>query len=534
MTGAGLLLGVALRRDRVRLAVWVLALAGVLAGSAASTAQLYPTAASLAQIAKGLADTPPSLAFYGPAAQLDTVGGIVMWKPGGLLLVLTGLLAILTVTRHTRAGEEVGLAELTEAGAVGRLASLVAAMALAASTAVLLGLAVALGLAATGAGGVGALGAGLSFTATGFVFTGVGAVAAQVSFTARAANGLAGGVLGAAYGLRAAADGEPRVSWLAWLSPIGWVQRLEPYAASPRWWVLVLPLLAAMLLAAVAVAARQGRDLGAALLSARPGPARAGRRLGGPLGLAWRLQRASLLAWAVGCVGFGGLAGWLASSIAALVGTDSSTRDLFAKLGGGGGGLVDSYLATSFGFLGVAVTVYAVSTFLRLRAEEEAGRVEPLLAGGASRLRLVVSQLAVAAGGSLLLVIAMGLACGLARGIGTGEVGRQLGRELVAGLAQAPAAWLLAALACAVVGLRPRWAALTWVVLAAAVVLGLLGELLGLPGWLQDLSPYAHLPELPAASVPAADLWPLLALVGLAAVVAAVGTAAYRRRDIPT
>ena len=532
MTGWRQLLAIAGRRDRVRLAVWLVSLAGVMAGSAASTAALYSTRASLEQIARGLADTPATLALYGPAAQLDTIGGIVMWKPGGLALVLAGLLAILTVVRHTRAEEEAGRAELTGAGAVGRLAPLAAALSLAALTALALGLLVGLGLALTGAGGLGAVGAGLSFTATGLVFAGVGAVAAQVSLTGRAASGLAGGVLAASYAVRAVADGELAVRWLSWLSPIGWVQRLEPYADRPHWWVLALPVLTTAGLVLLAGRLRMGRDLGAALLGSRPGPARAGSALSGPFGLAWRLQRLTVLWWAVGCAALGGLVGWLAASVAQLAGDGSGVRDLLAKLGGRQG-LADSYLSTSFGFLGVAASAYAVLAVLRLRAEEEDGRVEPLLAGGVSRARLLGSHLSTAVGGSLAMVLAMGLACGLTRGIDTGDLGGQVGRDALAGLAQAPVAWLLAGLAAALLGLRPRWVGATWVVFAAAVVLGLLGEVLGLPRWLQDLSPYAHLPHLPASSVPGADLVALAVLVGLGGALALLGAVGYRRRDVP-
>ena len=61
----------------------------------------------------------------------------------------------------------------------------------------------------------------------------------------------------------------------------------------------------------------------------------------------------------------------------------------------------------------------------------------------------------------------------------------------------------------------------------------LLGAALDLPAGVQDLSPYAHLPHLPAASLPASDLvGPWSVLAALAAVLA-VGLAGYRRRDIP-
>jgi ABC-2 type transport system permease protein len=535
VTGVRVLLAVAVRRDRVRLAVWIVALAGIMAGSAASTARLYPTHASLETLARGLQGTPATLALYGPPAQLGTVGGVAMWKPGGIGLVLAGLLGLLTVVRHTRAEEEVGLTELTGAGGVGRLAPLASSLVLSTLVAVGLGLLVTLGLVATASGGGGAIGAGLSFAAMVFVFSGVAAVAAQVAVTGRAANGLGGAVLGASYLIRAVADGSSRLSWLSWLSPIGWVQRLEPYAASPRWWVLALPLLTGLALVAIAAVLRSRRDLGAALLASRPGPAVGGARLAGPFGLAWRLQRGPFVAWAIGFAGLGGLLGWLAAQIGSLVDQGSGTADLLAKLGGRSN-LVDSYLGAAFGFGAIAASAYAVLVVLRLRTEEEAGRVEPLLAGSVSRGRLLGAQLVLALGGAVALLAILGLVAGLAHGLDPGagtSVGAQVPRLVLAALAQAPAAWLLAALAVLLVGAIPLHAVLSWAVLGVAVVLGPLGAVIGLPGWAQDISPYAQIPHLPAPSVPAGDLVPLAVLTALAVVALAAGVASYRRRDIP-
>jgi ABC-2 type transport system permease protein len=53
--------------------------------------------------------------------------------------------------------------------------------------------------------------------------------------------------------------------------------------------------------------------------------------------------------------------------------------------------------------------------------------------------------------------------------------------------------------------------------------------LLGLPGWVSDLSPFAHVPRVPAEPM----AWgPVLALVAVAAVAVAVGLVGYRRRDL--
>ena len=56
-------------------------------------------------------------------------------------------------------------------------------------------------------------------------------MAAQLAAGARAARGIAIGVLGAAYLLRAVGDaaGPSGPSWLTWLSPLGWTEFVRPY-----------------------------------------------------------------------------------------------------------------------------------------------------------------------------------------------------------------------------------------------------------------------------------------------------------------
>jgi len=78
-------------------------------------------------------------------------------------------------------------------------------------------------------------------------------------------------------------------------------------------------------------------------------------------------------------------------------------------------------------------------------------------------------------------------------------------------------------------GLRARWATLGWAVLAACLLLGQIGELLGLPGWVVGLSPYGHLPRLPAESF---VLRPELGLTAIAAALLALAVWRYRERDV--
>jgi ABC-2 type transport system permease protein len=88
----------------------------------------------------------------------------------------------------------------------------------------------------------------------------------------------------------------------------------------------------------------------------------------------------------------------------------------------------------------------------------------------------------------------------------------------------------MAAVGAALFGLLPRLVVgLTWAVLAVVLFVTMFGQPLRLSRWLLDLSPFAHLPKLPAASFTAT---PLAWLLATAAVLAAAGLAGFRRRDL--
>jgi ABC-2 type transport system permease protein len=436
----------------------------------------------------------------------------------------------LAVVRHTRADEEAGRAELVGAGAVGRSAPLAAAVLISSAQAGAIALVTALALGGTAGSAAGAFGAGLSVLAVGLAFAAVGAVTAQLCGTGRAANGWALAVLGAAYLLRAAGDSASATGSeggrLSDLSPIGWVQLVRPYSSSPRWWALALPPALTVVLLLTAGRLRARRDLGSGLLAARPGPGRGSVRLAGPFALAWRLQRATVIAWLSGLAVAGALVGAISGSVSTLVGDSAAVHRLFAELGGRQG-LADAYLAAAVSLIGLAVAAYAVQSVLRLRGEEEAGRAEPLLAGPVSRTRLALSHWSLAAGGALALAVVLGLTAGLADG------GR-VGPLVVAALAEVPGAWVLAGIAAVLVAVVPRQAGLAWAALALAAVLGQFGAVLQLPGWVQGISPFDHVPHLPDRSVAAGSvLGPALAVALVALVLGVAALAAWRRRDVP-
>lgn len=523
LAGTATLARFAVRRDRVRMLVWVGGVAALVALAAASVKGLYPTQADLDEAAAVTRGNAAAIAFNGPVQGLDTVGGQVAFQAGAMGLVVVALMSVLTAGRLTRGEEETGRLELVRALPVGARAPAAAALAVTGLMDLAVGTLVAAVLAGDGLPAAGSVDFGLSFVLVGLVFAAIAVVAAQVSENTRVVYGSAGALIGVAFVVRAIGDiGDGTVSWF---SPIGWAQKARPFAGE-RWWPFLV--LAAAIAASVLLAAwlSTRRDIGAGLVAPRLGPDRAAASLGTPWGLAVRLQRGSVVGWSAGLAAVGAAYGSIAPTIDDFVGHNQALADVLARAGGAS--LTDSYLATSFRFLALVGAGFAVQSVLRVRGEETALRAEPVLATPVSRRRWAASHLAVAFGGVAVVLAASGLGLGIAYAIAGGDAG-VVPRQLVAAMVYAPAVWLLAGVAMAVVGLLPRAATAAWAVFAGCLVVGVLGELLSLPRWLRDASPFEHVPALPAAH---ARLAPLVALALLAATLAALGSTALGRRDI--
>jgi ABC-2 type transport system permease protein len=260
----------------------------------------------------------------------------------------------------------------------------------------------------------------------------------------------------------------------------------------------------------------------------RPGRAGASALLGTPLGLAWRLQRGTLLAWSVAYLLLGAVFGNLASTVGNFVDTPQARR-MITQLGGVQG-LTDAFLSTELGMLGVITAAYGIQAALRLRSEEASQRAEPVLATAVSRPRWAASHLPVALVGTTWLMVLAGAAAGLAYGTQTGDVAVELSTLLAAALVRLPAVWVLTGVAMLLFGVAPRWVVGAWVALVAFLVIGEFGSLLGLSQAVMNVSPFTHVPRMPGAAF---VLAPVLWLLAVAVALVVAGIAAFRRRDVP-
>jgi ABC-2 type transport system permease protein len=536
MKGTLRLTRLALRRDRVQLPIWIAGAMLLMYAGAAAVQDEFPTEADAATALKGAVTSPAVLLMRGIPVGV-TQGALVNFRNFASVLVLVALMSTFLVVRHTRQNEETGRSELIGSAAVGRDAPLAAALTHALIANVLMGLFLIVALLGAGLPAAGSLAWGAACVVTGLSFAGIAVLGAQVFSTARAANGFAAAAVGVAYFVRGAGDALGEIgpdgirvtsNWIAWLSPLGWGEQVRPYG-DERWWVLLIPLAFAGVCAAGAYALVDRRDIGSGLVSPRLGPPVAARTLLSPTGLAWRLQRGTVLGWVIGGVLFGYGIGTLGNTVNKAFEQNKGVADLMGQLAGGAsGGLVDVFYAAMMAIFGVLAAGFAVQVLLRLRSEETSGMAEAVLATATGRIRWVASHLTIAVGGTVLLLVASGVAMGLGDLSAGGQT--SAGTLVGAALVQVPAALAVAGFVVLAFGALPRISvALAWAGLVVSIAFGLLGDLFGLPQAVRDISPFSHVPAVPVVD-PSAG--PLVALAAVAVLLTVGGLALFRRRDL--
>lgn len=369
-----------------------------------------------------LAGNPAIRTLFGDPVALDDPGGFAVWRTGTVLAVLTAVWAAVATTRVLRGEEDAGRWDLLLSGvapvgsAVGRhLAVMVASV-----TAV--GAATAVALIAAGTSPAGAVLHGGALALVGAFAVAVAALASQLASDRAAATGAAVAIVVAGLLLRMVGDGLDALAWLRWLSPFGLAALAEPFGADDPLPLLMGATGTLALLLVVPVAARR-RDLRDGLLAAR-GPRRPRTALLGSVSaFEVRGTLRPLTGWTLGIGAFLLLIGLVSRSMTDFLAQNPMFAALAAEAGFADLGSVEGYAATLFALLTVPVGGFVASRVSALAAAETARRLDLLLAGPTTRLRLVGSAAVAAAGGALVLTVA----AGAAMWTGSGLVGSGLG-----------------------------------------------------------------------------------------------------------
>lgn len=534
MNTVATLLRLRAHRDRVTVSVWVLVIAFSAVFVAAALAQTYNTHALRVGVLR-LAATDPTLLALRGAPDGASMGAFFMLEIGSYLALLVAFMNTFLAVRHSRAEEEAGLSEIILATRAGRGAATASTVLFAVIANSLVTVVTALAMMAVGFGAAGSMMLGWALGTTGIAFFAIALLLAQVFATSRTANAWGSALVGIAWLLNAGGNAAGTVKpdglhvtpgAAVWFTPIGWGLRTLPFTGN-RAWPGLLSVALAVALVLVAFALQGARDTGAGLVAPRRGREWASPALRGPFGLAWRLQRGSIIGWGIGAIVGAAAIGGLGKTLADAASTDPQLGTAVQQMGNGSGTVFEVFLGVMMALIGLLVTGAAIQTTMRMRQEEAAGTAEVALTTPTSRLRWYLSFVVLALVASAVILLIAGQVAGAA----LADVDPSLvGQSVLLAVAQLPAVAVYLAITALAFAVLPRATMpVGWALFGVGVLLGEFGNLLGLPKWVSAIAPTSHTAVAPLAHADWSGTWIMSAL---AIVVLAAGGWLLRRRSL--
>ena len=330
-------------------------------------------------------------------------------------------------------------------------------------------------------------------------------------------------VLGVAYLIRAIGDAGNEV--ISWFSPLGWVLGAEVYVNN-YWWPILLTISVSLAFIIIALYLNAIRDLGSGFIPAKPGRKYASRFLQSPLGLAYRLQRTGLIAWAIGMYILGASYGSVLGDLDSFFENMTVMEDLLIPVEGFS--LTEQFIPMLMSIMAMISTVPVLMAMFKLKGEENKNRTNHLLGRAVSRTQLMGGYfvISISVGFITLSLTALGL---WSAGSMVMDDGIALGTIYSAAMVYLPALWIMTGIAVLLVGIAPKFTGFTWLYLGYSFIVVYLGGLLQFPEWMSNLSPFGHISQLPVEDM---DFIKAAALTIIAVVLTVIGFIGYNRRDI--
>ena len=496
-------------------------------------ADIYPTAKERLAGASLLVNNSGYKALLGAPRHLADAAGLAVWYGIGMGILIGCIWAYLIATKTFRGEESSGRWEMLLTGQTTfRNATLQALLGIG-LTLTLFYSVVAIMLVAVGADHVveysfgPALYFALAVVSGSFIFAAVGAFTSQIMPTRARAAGLATVIFVVFFLIRAAGNVTSAV-WLLNITPLGWIDKLQPlYSPQPIW--LIPIILFTLVVSASAVYLAGKRDLGGSFFADKDTAKPHTALLNGPLEAAIRLTRVSSAAWVIGLAALGAFFGALTYTAAQAFDQSATAQQYLAHMAGVSqetGAKV--FLGIVFMLLMLVLMAYAASAAGAIRADEAEGYFDNLLVRSISRQRLLWGRI-----GLIVFVIVLGAVvsssmvwvsmAGHRAGIGYGDL-------VTAGLNMLAPAIFTLGVGIAAIGFVPRLTTIfAYGIIAWSFLIQMISSGLNLSHWILDTSILSQVALAPASD-PRWNVNLLLLLIGVVLMV--LGAVALNNRDL--
>ncbi|WP_330949379.1 ABC transporter permease [Virgibacillus sp. MG-45] len=515
------------RRDRIRLFIWIAAITATTLGTASSFSGLYVNENERQLLAETMIN-PAMIAMVGPSTGLDnyTFGAMLAHQMLLFTAITVAIMNILFITRHTRADEEEGNIEMIRSLPTGRLSNLTAVLTVALISNALIMVIIGAGLPLLQIDSIdwnGSILYGAVLGATGFFFAAITTLFAQLSDNAKGTIGFSFTLLIVSYLIRAI--GDVSNDTLSAFSPLGIILDTHVFVLND-WWPLAILGMLTVLIALCAVYLHAIRDLGAGFFPTKPGRVHASRWLQSPSGLAIRLQRTGIIAWAIGMYVLGASYGSVLGDLDTFFADNEVMQDFLAPIPGVS--LTDQFISLLLTIMAMIGTIPVLLSLLKLKGEESKHRLESMLALPISRYQLLGSYFMIA----MLLSIFMNLLAVLGLwsvGNTVLDNGLSLMTLIKSDIVYLPAIWVMVGVAIVLLGTTPKQTGFIWLYLTYSFIVVYMGDLFQFPTWMKKASPFGYVPQMPVEDM---RVTPVLSLFVIAIIMMIAGFLFYRKRDL--
>lgn len=511
---------------------WVAAIAA--ASSLVGFINAYPDEASRQAFVASFTGNTGLKLLLGATHDIASVGGFVAWRTLGILVLIGSIWGLMVSTKLFRGEEQAGRTELLVSGntSLRRLTAQLSVV-----TAALGSVIFALVFIATYAASAYKQ-SNLSITSIFFfafslmlavvVFMAIGALCGQLFATRAQAMQVGAIVYGVAFLLRGLGASVDDVHFLNDISPIGWIQNLQPFTGSHWQWLMPISVLI-LSCYGLAIWLSGRRDIGASIVADKDSAKPKYLLLSNPLGLWARLSRGAIIGWLIGLSVMSYLFGTVAKTAGDSVASSAAAQNIVSKLVQNSQAVGEKlFYGMVFLIVMLLVLVMVAGMLAAIREEESESYLDNLLVRKVARQTVIKDRLILIV--SAIVFVALSTVVAGWLGGKSQHISVSLQTLLPATANTIAVALLLIGIGLFVYGFRPRLtSAVVYSVVGWAFLVEMLGAILNLNHFILDTSLLHHIPLVPAVSVHWQIIWTYSAL-GIA--LGIIGALRFTRRDI--
>lgn len=517
-----------LKREKVNIIIWVLAVFFITVGQAQSFVELYPSPAKRQIVAESMSN-PAMVALMGQAYGKEnyTLGALMSQQTLLFTIVAVAIMNILLINRNLRADEETGKVEMIRAGSTGRLVNFGAVLVICIGVNIFLSVLLGIGLYSLKIESMDLKGSilfGMVIAMSGILFGAITALMNQIFSSSRKSLGSSFAILGIAYLVRAIGDiGNDTV---AMISPLGWIMRAQVYIEN-NVWPMVISGVVAVILFSVVFLLNLKRDLGSGIFHEKKGRESATIFLKSPFGLAARIMRGEYMAWILAIIILGLSFGAMLGDIEKQLQTNEMMMQIFTQ--GVEGGILEQFITVIMSIVAMLSTIPVITSILRLKSEENANRLDNVISKAVSRSKLMTGFFANALIISVLLQVLFAISFWIAGKQVVINENFELCEILKSSLVYLPAIFIMLGITLMLVGCFPKLTVGVWIYYAYSFFMIYFGGMLKLEKWTQKISPYGNVPKIPVDNM---NYETIFIMILIFACLATVGYIGYNRRDL--